>query len=61
MLESLQSLQSLERSLVSAQRAVVQSRISLYRAIAGGWELRRPAVEEAVRAEESPGVLERSE
>jgi len=60
-LESLQSLQSLERSLVSAQRAVVQSRISLYRAIAGGWELRRPAVEEAVRAEEPPGVPERSE
>jgi len=60
-LESLQSLQSLERSLVSAQRAVVQSRISLYRAIAGGWELRRPAVEEAMRAEEPPGVPERSE
>lgn len=53
-LESLQSLQSLERSMVSARRAVIQSRIALYRAIAGGWDMPQPTLEFAVVAEQPP-------
>jgi NodT family efflux transporter outer membrane factor (OMF) lipoprotein len=42
-LESLQSLQSLERDVVRAQRNLVQRRIDLYRSIAGPCELVQPA------------------
>ncbi len=41
-LESLQSLQSLEREIVRAQRTLIQRRIDLYRATAGPWSLPRP-------------------
>lgn len=41
-LESLVSQQGLERSLLAAQRLLIEYRIDLYRALAGGWELERP-------------------
>ncbi|MBN2137181.1 MAG: TolC family protein [Sedimentisphaerales bacterium] len=41
-LESLQSLQGLERSEVAAHRVLIQRRIDLYRAIAGSWDKQRP-------------------
>jgi NodT family efflux transporter outer membrane factor (OMF) lipoprotein len=41
-LESLQSLQSLERDLIRARRVLLSRRIDLYRSIAGGWELPAP-------------------
>jgi len=41
-LESLQSLQGLERDLVTARRTLVQFRIDLYRSIAGGFALPQP-------------------
>jgi NodT family efflux transporter outer membrane factor (OMF) lipoprotein len=41
-LESLQSLQALERELVGAQRVLVERRIALYRATVGGWEWPAP-------------------
>ena len=53
-LESLQSLQSLERSVIAAQRAVVQSRIALYRSLAGGWDLSRPPAESIAAGQETP-------
>ncbi len=49
-LESLQSLQSLERDIVRAQRTLIQRRIDLYRATAGPWNLPRP---ELARTSES--------
>ena len=42
-LESLQSLQALERESVRARRTLTGRRIDLYRAIAGGWELPPPS------------------
>ncbi len=42
-LESLQSLQALERELIIARRVLVERRIALYRATAGGWESPAPA------------------
>ena len=42
-LESLQSLQSLERSVVTARRTLIQRRIELYRSVAGPCDARRPA------------------
>jgi NodT family efflux transporter outer membrane factor (OMF) lipoprotein len=41
-LESLQSLQRLQRDLITARRRLVQFRIDLYRSIAGGFELPQP-------------------
>ena len=41
-LESLVSMQALERSQLTAELAVVQSRIDLYRSIAGGFGLPQP-------------------
>ncbi len=41
-LESLQSLQALERELVGAQRVLVERRIALYRATVGGWQSPAP-------------------
>ena len=43
-LESLQSLQQLERSVVTAQRTLVARRIDLYRSIAGPCDLPAPAL-----------------
>ena len=43
-LESLQSLQSLERNVIIARRSVVHQRIALYRSIAGKWELPEPDI-----------------
>ena len=43
-LESLQSLQALERSVVRAHRTLVQRRIDLYRSIAGPCDLPQPAL-----------------
>jgi len=41
-LESLQSLQTLERNVVTAQRMLIGYRIDLYRSIAGSFELPQP-------------------
>jgi outer membrane protein TolC len=41
-LESLVSLQALERSEVTAERTLIQSRIDLYRSIAGRFDLPQP-------------------
>lgn len=43
-LESLQSLQALERELVRARRTLIERRIDLYRSIAGRWELPEPTL-----------------
>jgi len=43
-LESLQSLQVLERSVIRAQSNLIQSRIYLYRSIAGRFDLSRPSL-----------------
>ncbi len=41
-LESLESLQALERNVATAQRTLIQRRIDLYRSIAGSCELQQP-------------------
>ncbi len=41
-LESLQSLQALERSIITAQRTLIGYRIDLYRSIAGSFDLPQP-------------------
>ena len=43
-LESLQSLQALERNVVTAQRMLIGRRIDLYRSIAGSFDMPRPAI-----------------
>jgi NodT family efflux transporter outer membrane factor (OMF) lipoprotein len=43
-LESLQSLQALERSVVTAQRMLIGHRIDLYRSISGSFDMPRPAI-----------------
>ncbi|MHC4437278.1 MAG: efflux transporter outer membrane subunit [Planctomycetota bacterium] len=43
-LESLQSLQTLERNVVTAQRLLIGYRIDLYRSIAGPFDLPEPAI-----------------
>jgi len=43
-LESLQSLQALERNMVTAQRRLIGYRIDLYRSTAGSFDLPRPAI-----------------
>jgi NodT family efflux transporter outer membrane factor (OMF) lipoprotein len=43
-LESLQSLQALERNVVTAQRSLISYRIDLYRSIAGSFDLQEPAI-----------------
>ncbi|MFH1718235.1 MAG: TolC family protein [Planctomycetota bacterium] len=43
-LESLESMQSLERNVLRAQRTVIQNRIDLHRAIAGSWDMKQPAM-----------------
>ena len=46
-LESLQSMQTLERQIVQARRILIQFRIDLYRSIAGPWDLPTPAFVQA--------------
>ena len=41
-LESLESLQALERNVATVQRTLIQRRIDLYRSIAGSCELQQP-------------------
>jgi NodT family efflux transporter outer membrane factor (OMF) lipoprotein len=43
-LESLQSLQALERSVITTQRTLIDYRIDLYRSIAGSFDLSQPAL-----------------
>ena len=57
-LESLQSMQSLERQVVQARRLLIQRRIDLYRAIAGPWDLPTPA---AVQADDPDSMTEKSQ
>jgi len=44
-LTSLINLQSLERSMIRAERELIEYRINLYRSLAGGWELKKPETE----------------
>ncbi len=61
-LESLQSLQSLERDVVRARRTLIQRHIDLYRAIAGPCELTPPAlapIEDLYTTDtQSPGIVQ---
>lgn len=43
-LESLESLQALERNIATAQRTLIQRRIDLYRSIAGSLDLKQPVL-----------------
>jgi NodT family efflux transporter outer membrane factor (OMF) lipoprotein len=43
-LESLQSLQSLERNVITTQRTLIGRRIDLYRSIAGSFDMPQPAI-----------------
>jgi len=51
-LESLVSMQSLERSELAARRQLIEYRIDLCRSLAGGWSMERPA--RAQTADEEP-------
>lgn len=52
-LEAQQSVQDLERELLSARRELIGFRIDLYRALAGGWDIEAPGGEPVV-ADEPP-------
>lgn len=43
-LTSLINLQSLERSMIKAERELIEYRINLYRSLAGGWELKKSEI-----------------
>lgn len=47
-LTSLINLQSLERSMIRAERELIEYRINLYRSLAGGWELKKPETDRSV-------------
>lgn len=51
-LESLQSLQALERNVITAQRTLIGRRIDLYRSIAGPFDLPQPAAHSATIIED---------
>ncbi|MHC4924787.1 MAG: efflux transporter outer membrane subunit, partial [Planctomycetota bacterium] len=51
-LEALATAQGLERRILAAKRVLVQDRLDLYRALAGGWALDPPV--EPIEEEESP-------
>ena len=51
-LTALQSHQRLQRSRLQAQRELVEFRISLYRALGGGWAMHRPELLRVARDEE---------
>jgi NodT family efflux transporter outer membrane factor (OMF) lipoprotein len=57
-LESLQSLQELERNVVGAQSNLIQSRIDLYRSIAGPFDLSRPALAQTDNSNEMEAASE---
>ena len=57
-LESLQSLQELERNVVRAQSNLIQSRIDLYRSIAGPFDLSRPALAHTRNSNEAAATSE---
>jgi len=57
-LESLSSLQVLERSVITARRLRIQFRIDLYRSIAGPWEMAPPAL---AQIDEQSGSVTNSE
>jgi len=57
-LESLQSLQELERNVVWAQSTLIQSRIDLYRSIAGPFELSRPTLAHTSNLNEAAATSE---
>lgn len=57
-LDSLQSMQTLERQVVQARRLLIQRRIDLYRSIAGPWDLPMPA---SVPAEDSASAASNSQ
>lgn len=57
-LESLQSLQELERNVVRAQSTLIQSRIDLYRSIAGPFDLSRPTLAETGNSSEAEAASE---
>jgi NodT family efflux transporter outer membrane factor (OMF) lipoprotein len=57
-LESLQSLQELERNVVQAQSNLIQSRIDLYRSIAGPFDLSRPALANTNSSKEMEAGIE---
>ena len=52
-LESLQSMQTLERNVVTAQRARIGRRIDLYRAITGPFDLPEPTISQAHKTTET--------
>lgn len=52
-LESLESLQALERNSSTAQRALIQRRIDLYRSIAGSCVLKQPALAQTSKIKKS--------
>lgn len=57
-LESLQSLQELERNVVWAQSNLIQSRIGLYRSIAGPFDLSRPTLAHTGNSNETEAASE---
>jgi len=57
-LESLQSLQELERNVVRAQSNLIQSRIDLYRSIAGPFDLSRPTLAQTGNSNEIEAASE---
>lgn len=57
-LESLQSLQELERNVVWAQSTLIQSRIDLYRSIAGPFDLSRPTLAHTSNLNEAAATSE---
>jgi NodT family efflux transporter outer membrane factor (OMF) lipoprotein len=57
-LESLESLQALERNSVTARRTLIQRRIDLYRSIAGSCEIKEPAL---VHTSKTMNSMEKSE
>ena len=59
-LESLESLEALERNITTARRTLIQRRIDLYRSIAGSCDLTQPAlaqITEIASSEENPGSV----
>jgi NodT family efflux transporter outer membrane factor (OMF) lipoprotein len=57
-LESLQSLQTLQRNVVTAQRTLIGYRIDLYRSVAGSFDLPQPALTDV---NDLPGTMINSE
>jgi outer membrane protein TolC len=62
-LESLESLQALERNSATAQRTLIQRRIDLYRSIAGSFDLTQPVLaqtsEDTISQKNSESVIKK--